>query len=1053
MKTRVTHPLSLISLFVLFVSLFAFFATPYNFAKADTDRAFVPAQRGLTKGGESVPSYAPDRILVKFTPEGLVNSNLNIRMQKGASAPSTSIGISSIDAVFQSAGVTRIERPYDSPRKQILVQQIGVDRWFTLHLNAGSDLLAIVQRLSSDPNIESVTPDYRVFPAAVPNDPLYPDQWGHNNTGQMLSYDWSTHSHENGDPVGTPGFDSNAEIAWGYSQGYGSTGVIIGITDSGVDIDHPDLRLVTGYDFGDNDNNPDDDSADPGHGTACAGVASSMANNSLGGAGIGGGCSIMPLKIANSQGAMYLSTLQSALYYAADNGAHIVSMSIGAPISSDPPTDDAILYAYNAGVTMLAATGNANHSPIDYPAINSYVIGVGAASPCGERKRSSSNPLECNPGVSTDPNGYTCDGERWWGSNWGVDVQDAAGAVDLIAPTIMPTTDIGGGGGYASGDYYMWFNGTSCSTPYAAGVCGLIISAFPGSTPADVREKLLTNAQDIISVESGAGWDKYTGYGMVDAAAAVFGNELPPVAEFYGDPTSGNAPLQVQFYDQSTNNPTSWSWDFGDGIGTSTDRNPIYTYDNIGTYTVSLTATNAYGSDDEIKVGYISVTDGGNIALALSDIPVSGTVNGTYVDTHVSDDVYEVITELETGGNPKNRRSYLEHKWDFNVTAGSWVNFYVEAYRPVNTDGDDFSFEYSTDNVTYTPVVTVNSATEQVYSAPLPSSLSGTVYIRVVDTDNTRGNRNKDSVYIDHMYIESGVSQEPPVADFVGDPTLGDAPLDVQFTDLSLNGPTSWDWDFGDGGTSTEQHPLYAYQTPGTYTVTLIATNGYGSDTETKSNYITVTEGGTTVMHVSSVVVTRKQAGPNNNGIATVTIVDQTETPVANATVYGYFNEPNENPKSGVTGADGVAVINGDKTKDPVADFCFTVTDVALSGATYDPFANDVTTACESTPASMDPEVSSRAENDTPPTYNLLPNHPNPFHSTTNIAFELPTSSHVTLEVYNIRGQRVEVLVDRTVGPGVHSVVWNVSKRPSGVYYCRMKAGTFVQTQKMIVLR
>ena len=131
----------------------------------------------------------------------------------------------------------------------------------------------------------------------------------------------------------------------------------------------------------------------------------------------------------------------------------MISMSFSADISSDPSTDAAIQYAYNAGCVLLAATSNYNESHIRYPANNTYVIGVGAASPCGDRKRSSSLGSEVNPGVSTDPNGWTCDGERWWGSNYGTNSRDAAGAVDIIAPTILPTTDIQGSAGYDPGNY------------------------------------------------------------------------------------------------------------------------------------------------------------------------------------------------------------------------------------------------------------------------------------------------------------------------------------------------------------------------------------------------------------------------------------------------------------------------------------------------------------------------------------------------------------------------------------------------------------------------
>lgn len=85
------------------------------------------------------------------------------------------------------------------------------------------------------------------------------------------------------------------------------------------------------------------------------------------------------------------------------------------------------------------------------------------------------------------------------------------------------------------------------------------------------------------------------------------GGPVPPVANFVGSPTSGTVPLTVNFTDQSSGSPTSWSWTFGDG-GTSTAQNPSHVYNATGTYTVSLTATNAQGSDGETKTGYITVS-------------------------------------------------------------------------------------------------------------------------------------------------------------------------------------------------------------------------------------------------------------------------------------------------------------------------------------------------------------------------------------------------------------------------------------------------------------
>jgi PKD repeat protein len=240
-----------------------------------------------------------------------------------------------------------------------------------------------------------------------------------------------------------------------------------------------------------------------------------------------------------------------------------------------------------------------------------------------------------------------------------------------------------------------------------------------------------------------------------------------PVADFSANQTNGCAPLTVEFTDLSTGDPDTWSWTFGDG-GTSGDQNPTYTYENAGTYSVTLTTSNLCGSDGETKIDYIQVDPPCGVnAYALSDISVRGSVSGDYLDTHTSDNVYESITEVHSGGKPSNRYSVLEHKWDFNVVAGSSITFYVEGYRPDNSDGDDFSFEYSIDDNSYVPLVTINSATEQVYSAAIPNNISGNVYVRVIDTDHTAQNLSYDPVYVDHMYIESAGTPPPPDSMFV----------------------------------------------------------------------------------------------------------------------------------------------------------------------------------------------------------------------------------------------------------------------------------------------
>ncbi len=292
------------------------------------------------------------------------------------------------------------------------------------------------------------------------------------------------------------------------------------------------------------------------------------------------------------------------------------------------------------------------------------------------------------------------------------------------------------------------------------------------------------------------------------------------------------------------------------------------------------------------------------------------------------------------------------------------------------------------------------------------------------------------------------IDMAPPVADFSANPVGGFVPLSVAFTDLSVNAPSSWLWDFGDGNSSTEQNPVQIYNTAGTYTVTLTVTNAFGTDSETKIDYITVSEQTQIQMHVAAITVTRLAAGKRNFlAQADVLVVDQFGAPVEGALVSGFFNAPNANIKTGTTGFDGIAEISSDRSKTPPADWCFEVTDILLAGAVYDASANVVTVACESGPAAkMDPPV-------IPASFVLHQNYPNPFNPYTDINFELPSAADVRLEIFNISGQRVAVLVDEYLNAGSYTFRWNGNNEASGVYLYRLTANEFSETRKMTLLK
>jgi len=292
--------------------------------------------------------------------------------------------------------------------------------------------------------------------------------------------------------------------------------------------------------------------------------------------------------------------------------------------------------------------------------------------------------------------------------------------------------------------------------------------------------------------------------------------------------------------------------------------------------------------------------------------------------------------------------------------------------------------------------------------------------------------------------MTGGATGSAPVANFSGSPVSGNVPLDVAFSDLSTNGPTSWSWTFGAGGSSTAQNPGHTYAAVGSYTVSLTATNNDGTDTETKTGYITVTDPGTGgAMHVASISVSRKSAGPNANGVGTVVVVDDGGQAVASATVSVSYDGPNSGTLSGVTEADGSVSFATPKLKNAAGEWCFEVTSVTHASLSYDSGANLVTRACEGGDAFRGAVI----------TDNLTQNNPNPFNPMTDISFTLKADSHVMLTIYNVKGQIVERLADESLSAGYYTRTWNGTNQPSGVYFYRLTTDGYTMTRKMTMLK
>ena len=293
----------------------------------------------------------------------------------------------------------------------------------------------------------------------------------------------------------------------------------------------------------------------------------------------------------------------------------------------------------------------------------------------------------------------------------------------------------------------------------------MIILGCPGTAPGnypspwvdnEYRLMIANKHDDIHPEKMFFNWQKSWGGGTVPnaptnlTAAAVSSSQINLA---WTDNSSDETGFKIERSNDGTNFTQI------DVVGAN-----VSTYSNTGlaastTYYYRVCAYNSSGNSGYTSVANATTQSSGGPVdnTATNDLAAAGTITGSYINTQVNDNSYESIREILSGGKPANRYSYLEHKWTINVSGGTSVTFYLKAYKTANADRDDFIFAYSTDNINYSNMLAVTKTSDdglyQTYS--LPNTLSGTVYIRVVDTDRTAGKTSLDNIYIDHMFIRS----------------------------------------------------------------------------------------------------------------------------------------------------------------------------------------------------------------------------------------------------------------------------------------------------------
>ncbi|WP_025743061.1 S8 family serine peptidase [Aquimarina pacifica] len=384
--------------------------------------------------------------------------------------------------------------------KEMDVEVLGHDKfmplWFTLSINKPKDLNALnLANIFYETGLfESTEPAFTYHDLIASDDTFFGNQWALLNTGQN---------------EGTSGIDINAEQAWNLTTG--SSDIKTAVFDHGIELDHPDLvNRIHGTGF-DANNGTTPATVRGSHGTACAGIVSAEQDNNLGVSGVAPDSELISISI-NLRFSDTAAQLASGFNWAWQNGADIISNSWGGYTPSSI-IDDAIANAITngrdgKGCVIVFAAGNEDNTNIRYPGNNNPdILVVGAMSPCGERKSPDS-----------------CDGESWWGSCFGAEL-------DVVAPGVLiPTTDRQEGSGYSETDYVQDFNGTSSACPAVAGVAALVLSVNPSLTFQQVNDIIEQSAQkvrtDLYTYDTTSGrnngtWNIEMGYGLVDAYQAV----------------------------------------------------------------------------------------------------------------------------------------------------------------------------------------------------------------------------------------------------------------------------------------------------------------------------------------------------------------------------------------------------------------------------------------------------------------------------------------------------------------------------------------------------
>ena len=484
------------------------FSQTYQVIHAVIFRSIIFGLVLLSHNIHAQPHITPNEILVKFN--------------NATTKPTT------LQSLAQQYGVTHIES-LTPKRLTKPAQNHPFTNLYKIQLTG--DPIAASKAYTQHATVIYAQPNHLFYPQATPNDPEYPNQYA------LTNINWQT-LHD----------------ALGPAQKQ----IIIAILDSGIDITHEDLKAniwtnmaeangrpnidddgngyiddINGWDFTDapnipgfgdskdRDNDPSDESS---HGTNISGVIAAVANN-LGVVGVAPNAKLMPLRASASllAGGSFLQEddLAAGIVYAVENGAHIINMSWGGPESAWV-IRDALTYAAQQGLVLVAAAGNSGAPGLSYPAANNNTIAVGAT----DRSNNLAN------------------------------FSSTGAAVDVVAPGLsILTTQLN--------NTYTVKSGTSLAAPHVSGLAALILSRNPTLNAQQIRTLIQSTATDL----GAPGPDNSFGAGLINASPLINRiSTFPSTAEILTPENNSDATGNITITASATGNEiTTYRLSYGIG--------------------------------------------------------------------------------------------------------------------------------------------------------------------------------------------------------------------------------------------------------------------------------------------------------------------------------------------------------------------------------------------------------------------------------------------------------------------------------------------------------